>query len=156
MSQTSLEFKSEINMTDQEEANIQIVLDFFKAWEGGQPGDMAAAYDKYLADDCLYENTGLPGFNKEDTMKFFFSEPRSEDGIIKLVAEMHAVAADGNTVYTERTDHHYDKDGNDVLTPKISGIFVVKDGRFSRWSDYFDPRHMLEMFDGRLDAQAAE
>jgi len=156
MPQSTREYESEIDMSEQEEANIQVVLDFFKAWEGGQPGDMAAAYDKYLADDCLYENSGLPSFNKEDTMKFFFSEPRSEDGIVRLVAEMHAVGADGDIVYTERTDHHYDKEGNDVLTPKISGIFKVKDGRFIRWSDYFDPRHMLHLFEDRLDAQAAE
>ena len=143
-------------MTKQEDANIQVVLDFFKAWEGGKPGDMAAAYDNWLADDCIYENSGLPSFNKEETMAFFFSNPTSEDGIIKLVAEMHSVAARGNLVFTERTDHHYDKDGNDVLTPKISGVFEVVDGKFKRWSDYFDPRHMLEMFEGRLDAEAAE
>ena len=69
---------------------------------------------------------------------------------------MHAIGARGNLVFTERTDHHYDKDGNDVLTPKISGVFEVVDGKFKRWADYFDPRHMLEMFEGRLDAQAAE
>jgi len=143
-------------MSEQEEANIQLVRDFFKAWEGGKPGDMAAAYDKYLADDCIYENTGMPSFDKEETMKFFFSEPKSEEGIIKLVAEMHAVAADGDIVFTERTDHHYDKDGNDVLTPKISGIFVVKDGQFKRWADYFDPRPMQHLFEDRLDAEAAQ
>ena len=143
-------------MNKKEEANVQVVLDFFKAWEGGQPGDMAAAYDKYLADDCVYENTGLPTFNKEETMTFFFSEPKTASGIVKLVADVEVVAANGDTVFTERTDHHFDKDGNDVLTPKICGIFVVKDGQFTRWADYFDPRHMLEMFEGRLDAEAAE
>ena len=143
-------------MSAQEEANIELVMDFFKAWEGGKPGDMEAAYDKYLADDCLYENSGLPSFNKKETMEFFFAEPKSEDGIIKLIAEMHAVGAEGDVVFTERTDHHYDKDGNDVLTPKISGVFVVKDGQFKRWSDYFDPGPMLHLFEGRLDNQAAE
>jgi limonene-1,2-epoxide hydrolase len=136
-----------------EEANIQLVQDFFKAREGGKPGDMAAAYDAFLADDCIYENSGLPSFNKEETMKFFFSEPKSESGIVKLVAEIHAIGADGDVVYTERTDHHYDADGNDVLTPKIAGTFVVKDGKFKRWSDYFDPRHMLELFADRLEQQ---
>ena len=143
-------------MSAQENTNIQLVLDFFKAWEGGKPGDMAAAYDKYLADDCIYENSGLPSFNKEETMAFFFSEPKSEDGIVKLVAEIHTIAVDGDTIFTERTDHHYDKDGNDVLTPRIAGIFVVKDGQFSRWSDYFDPRHMLALFQGRPGVEAAE
>lgn len=141
-----------------EEQNIQLVLDFFKAWEGGAHEDLRDAYDKYLADDCIYENSGLPSFNKEDTMKFFFSGPSTQDtdsGIVKLVVEMHHIGAEGNVVFTERTDHHYDKDGNDILTPVIGGIFEIKDGKFKRWADYFDPRPMLELFAGRM-AEAAE
>ena len=34
-----------------EEQNIQLVLDFFKAWEGGRHSDLRDAYDRYLADD---------------------------------------------------------------------------------------------------------
>lgn len=139
-----------------EEQNIQLVLDFFAAWEGGARENLRAAYDNYLADDCIYENSGLPSFNKEDTMKFFFSGPDTHDGIVKLVVEMHHIGAEGNVVFTERTDHHYDKDGNDILTPVIGGIFEIKDGKFTRWADYFDPRPMLELFAPRMEAAAAE
>lgn len=140
-----------------EEQNIQLVLDFFKAWESGTHSDLRDAYDRYLADDCIYENSGLPSFNKEETMKFFFSGPDTDtdEGIVKLVVEMHNIGADGNVVFTERTDHHYDKDGNDILTPVIGGIFEIKDGKFKRWADYFDPRPMLQLFEGRM-AEAAE
>ncbi len=143
-------------MTEQEQPNIQLVLDFFAAWEGGQNKDLAKAYDTYLADDCIYENSGLPSFNKEETMEFFFADASDAGDIVKLVVEMHEVAASGNVVFTERTDHHYDKDGKDILTPKISGVFVVENGKFKRWADYFDPRPMLHLFEGREGREAAE
>ena len=62
---------------------------------------------------------------------------RARRGIVKLVADITHIAAKGNVVFTERVDHHYDKDGNDVLTPSICGIFEVENGRFKRWADYF-------------------
>ena len=40
--------------------NEQYVRDFFKSWEKGTFSDLCASYRHYLADDVLYENSGVP------------------------------------------------------------------------------------------------
>ncbi len=139
-----------------EEINRRIVIALFKAWEGGTKQHVMDGYELYLSEDCIYENSGLPSMTKEETMKFFFSDPSSDEGIVKLKVDIHEMDAVGDLVWTERTDHHYDKDGNDVLTPKICGVFKLKGGKIVRWSDYFDPRPMLELFEAAGQAEAAE
>lgn len=127
--------------------NVALVRDFFRGWEGGTKRHLRDAYERYLAPDCRYSNSGLPTFSKAEAMAFFFADVASEAGIVKLVADIHAIAAEGNLVFTERTDHHYDKDGNDILAPVICGVFEIRDGRIVRWADYFDPRAMLALFE---------
>ena len=139
-----------------EDESIQTVLDFLKALEGGSKKDTRAAYDKYLADDCIYQNSGLPDFDKPATMEFFFSDMDDSTGIVKLAADIHHIAAKGNIVFTERVDHHYDIDGNDILTPTICGIFEVENEQFKRWADYFDPNPMLKLFGMDQNQHAAE
>lgn len=139
-----------------EEINRRIVIALFKAWEGGTKQHVMDGYELYLSENCIYENSGLPPMTKEETMKFFFSDPSSDEGIVKLKVDIHEMDAAGDLVWTERTDHHYDKDGNDVLTPKICGVFKLKGGKIVRWSDYFDPRPMLDLFDAASQAEAAE
>ena len=138
------------------EINKRIVLALFKAWEGGTKRHVMEGYDLYLSKDCIYENSGLPPMTKEETMQFFFADPDTDDGIVKLVVDIHEMDAVGDMVWTERTDHHYDKGGNDILTPRICGLFKLKGGKIIRWADYFDPRPMLDLFEGRTSAEAAE
>lgn len=139
-----------------EEECIQTVRDFLKALEGGSKHHVRDAYDTYLADDCRYQNSGLPDFDKPAAMDFFFGDMDGENGIVKLVADITHIAAVGNVVFTERIDHHYDKDGNDILTPSICGIFEVENGQFKRWADYFDPTPMLHLFGMDQGKTAAE
>lgn len=138
------------------EINKRIIIALFKAWEGGTKQHVMDGYDLYLSKDCVYENSGLPPMTKEETMQFFFSDPTSDEGIVKLVVDIHEMDAVGDMVWTERTDHHYDKHGNDILTPRICGLFKLKGGKIIRWADYFDPRPMLDLFEGRVSAEAAE
>lgn len=139
----------------QEDINKKIIIAHFLGMEGGTKRHVWGSYDLYLAKDCIYENSGLPTFkSKQEVMDFFFPDPDSDEGIVKLKAVIHEMEAVGNLVFTERTDHHYDKDGNDILTPKICGVFELKGGKIKRWSDYFDPRPMLELFGDTVPAAA--
>ena len=53
------------------EQNQQTVLAFFKAWEGGTFDQLAAAYRQYLAEDVIYENSGVPPCrNIEESVAF--------------------------------------------------------------------------------------
>lgn len=45
----------------------------------------------------------------------------------------------GNLVLNERDDHFYPKGGGDRTTFKVSGFFVVKNGKITEWRDYALP-----------------
>ena len=144
-------------MTDMKaEINKRIVIALFKAWEGGTKQHVMDGYELYMSKNCIYENSGMAPMTKDETMQFFFSDPSSEEGIVKLKVDIHEMQAIDDTVWTERTDHHYDKEGNDVLTPRICGVFKLKGGKIVRWADYFDPRPMLELFEAGGQKVAAE
>ncbi|MEL7029562.1 MAG: limonene-1,2-epoxide hydrolase family protein [Pseudomonadota bacterium] len=131
-----------------ENESIVTVRAFLEAMGRGRREDLREAYDRFLADDCVYENTGLPTFRtKAETMAFFFSDMTPDKGIVSIGVDLHHIAAAGDVVFTERTDHHYDASGADILTPKICGVFEVAGGKFKRWADYFDPGPMLHLFE---------
>ena len=50
----------------------------------------------------------------------------------------HAIAATGNIVLTERTDGFDFPDGS-KMSIRVMGAFEIKDGKISKWRDYFDP-----------------
>ena len=61
----------------------------------------------------------------------------------RMVVEFVAIAANGNTVLTERIDHLERADGSKILSLPVSGTLEIVDGKVVRWSDYFDPRPFL-------------
>ena len=127
--------------------NIRTVRAFFEAMGEGTRAGLRAAYDQYLADDCVYENSGLPTLrSKAETLDFFFSDMTPDKGIVSIKVELHHMLGRGDVVFTERTDQHFDATGADILAPRICGVFELRDGKFTRWADYFDPRPMLELF----------
>ena len=46
-------------------------------------------------------------------------------------------------MFTERVDHHYTADGEDVLTPRMAGVMVFdRHWRCTGWRDYHDPAYL--------------
>ena len=86
-----------------------------------------------LAQNLVYQNVGLPTiYGRHRAMKLF----RSMDGKAGFEVRIHRIAADGNTVLTERTDAlTY---GRLRLQFWVCGVFEVHDGRITLWRDYFD------------------
>jgi len=128
------------------EQNQQAVLDFFKAWEKGRLEDIVAAYRQYLDADVLYENPGVPPCrNIDESVAFIESActiPALEIQTIRV--ELKNIAADGNLVFTERVDWHYNSKGEATLVPAICGVMEFNEaGKIRRWADYFDPGPML-------------
>jgi len=129
---------------------LETVRAFLAAIGRGTRAELRDAYDAFMAEDCVYENAGLPTFhNKAETMAFFFSDMSETAGIVSIQVDLHRICANGDVVFTERTDHHLDASGADILPLKICGVFEVEDGRFRRWADYFDPGPMLRLFETR-------
>jgi len=89
---------------------------------------------RLLADDAVYHNVGMePAIGKEASLasiQGFF------DMCEALEFKTHHLAADGDTVLTERTDI-LTMGGNAAPVP-VMGAFTVRDGHIVAWRDYFD------------------
>jgi limonene-1,2-epoxide hydrolase len=107
-----------------------VVRRFCAAWADG---DVDALLD-YFTDDAVYHNIPIaPVVGKEairTTIEGFAT------GVDKIEFRVDAIAADGDTVLTERVDA--------FVTPTVTielpvmGTFEVRDGRIAAWRDYFD------------------
>jgi limonene-1,2-epoxide hydrolase len=107
-----------------------VVREFCSAF----PGKDLATIERLLDDSAVYHNVGMePAVGKDASLasiKGFF------DMFESMEFKVLALAADGATVLTERTDV---LTANGVPAPlPVMGAFEVRDGRIVAWRDYFD------------------
>ncbi|OBA99041.1 limonene-1,2-epoxide hydrolase [Mycobacteriaceae bacterium 1482268.1] len=89
--------------------------------------------DAQLADNVLYQNYGYTTMRgRQRIMKLF----RRGQGRMGFEVKLHRVAAEGNAVFTERTDALIF--GPLRLQFWVVGVFEVHAGRITLWRDYFD------------------
>ncbi|MEW6471465.1 MAG: limonene-1,2-epoxide hydrolase family protein [Actinomycetota bacterium] len=123
--------------------NEQVVRDFISGMD--QPISQVREHlQKYLTDDCLWGNSGFPPARgiEDIVQKHELSEKVFGD--YRLKVELLNVASNGNVVFTERVDRGVQADGTPILSVDVTGVFEVRDGKICRWTDYFDPRGLLE------------
>ena len=103
-----------------------------------------------LADDVVYHNVGMaPAVGKEASLA---SIQGFLDMSESLVFDIHRIAADGDTVLTERTDTFV---MNGLTAPvAVMGTFELRDGKIVAWRDYFDMGLTTKMMSGE-DVDAA-
>ena len=136
-------------MNDKEKKKI--VENFFKAWERGTTEDIRQAYDDFLSDDCVYENSGLAPLKGKAAILQFVEVGASSVGVATMQVEVKNWGYGPNTVFNERVDYHRDSTGKLTLAPLICGIMIFNgDGKITRWSDYYDPAPMLEQLKGQV------
>ncbi|MDT0576294.1 limonene-1,2-epoxide hydrolase family protein [Croceicoccus sp. F390] len=119
-------------------ANAQAeVLAFFNEW---QPtlGDMLASMERRFTAQTVWENVGISkttGFAEAKAFMDGFAQmyPIESGEVI-----VHHVASTGNVVLTERTDTFYDKDGKQIVSLQLMGIFEMDGEKILSWRDYFD------------------
>jgi limonene-1,2-epoxide hydrolase len=105
----------------------------------------AAALRPYLADDAVYQNTGMPATTGAEAIvdnvagQFGAFPDSYEYRLINL-------ASDGDVVLTERLDMIRTPQG--VQGVPVMGTFVVRDGKISRWTDYWDTALPGKMMSG--------
>lgn len=118
-------------MTDTKEASEKLVRDFLGSWQGRNLDTICGAF----ADNAVYHNVpvkpiegkaGIRGIFQAFLDAFTYAELR----IITLAAEPGLVLA-------ERVDYFTMNDGRKIVLP-VTGVFVVKNGKITRFSDYFD------------------
>lgn len=116
---------------------LHLVLDFI----GGEhtAEGLAAAVEKYCADDCRWENTGMPTIEGKEQMLGMLGGMGTL-GIASMKVDVrHIAQTEDGAVLTERQDDIYRPDGSLLLSLMIMGIFEVRDGKITAWRDYFNP-----------------
>jgi limonene-1,2-epoxide hydrolase len=93
-----------------------------------------AAIEALMDETVVYHNIGSePAVGRNATLaavKFQF------DMFDPITFRLRNIAADGDTVLTERVD---EVTANSITAPvPVMGTFEVRDGRIVQWRDYFD------------------
>jgi limonene-1,2-epoxide hydrolase len=100
----------------------------------------------YMSDDAVYQNTGMAATVGVDAI---VANLAAQFGMFPDSYEyrLKNLAADGNVVMTERLDMIKGPDGTLHGVP-VMGTFVVRDGKISRWTDYWDTGLPARMMTG--------
>jgi limonene-1,2-epoxide hydrolase len=106
----------------------------------------AESLRNYLADDAVYPNTGMPAAKGIEEVVANLA------GQFSMFADSYEyktmnVVGDGDVVMNERLDCVRGPSGTVHELP-VMGTFVVKDGKISRWTDYWDTGLMGKMMAG--------
>ncbi len=118
-------------MNDSKEASERLVRHFLGAWTGRNIETLCGCF----ADDAVYHNVpvapikGIAGI-RQIFVAFLDAFETANLDIITLAAEPGLVIA-------ERIDHFLMHNGTRIALP-VTGVFEVRNGHITRFSDYFD------------------
>ena len=108
---------------------VDIVRRFIAAWNAN---DIEAVVD-WLHPQVRYHNVPLEPINGREAVRAYLKSIGAFDWVDwKLLA----IAADGDTVLTERIDE-FGIGGRHIKLP-LMGAFEIRDGLIREWRDYFD------------------
>ena len=122
---------------------IETIETFIAHWNSG---DMEAMYG-LCAEGVVWHNIPMEPFAGKPAMR------AAVDGFMAEVAscdwQVHAIAANGNAVLTERIDGFTFKDGRKAAI-RVMGTFELDtDGKIAAWRDYFDMGEFQREFAGQ-------
>jgi limonene-1,2-epoxide hydrolase len=95
--------------------------------------------DSLMADRIAWQNVGFPTIRGRERVSKVF---RGGQGRMRFEAIVHRIAAEGDTVLTERTDVL--EFGPVRIQFWVCGVFEVNAGRITLWRDYFDKLGFLK------------
>jgi len=121
-------------MTDD---NVAVVREFLEALAA--PDTKLAT--SLLSPDVEWRNTGLPTFRGKRVHGMLRDMDRRRIGFDVTI---HAIAGDGDTVLTDRTD--YLQLGPLRTGFWVCGTFTVKQGLITKWDDHFSMGGFLKGF----------
>lgn len=109
---------------------IAIVRDFCDAWSGLDIDRICS----FFTDDATYHNIPIAPVTGIDAIRSTIVGFTT--GAERVEFRIGAIAADGDTVMTERVDV-FVLPGATVELP-VMGTFELRDGKIAAWRDYFD------------------
>ena len=117
------------------DAPLDVVRRFCEAWGRKDLDEIVA----FFSDDAVYHNIPLaPVVGPEQiraTIEGF------SGGVEQIVFRVDNIAADGDTVLTER--HDIFTFANGEIDLPVMGTFEVQDGKITAWRDYFDMNQFM-------------
>ncbi|WP_205873130.1 limonene-1,2-epoxide hydrolase family protein [Mycobacterium camsae] len=118
-------------MTDTKEASEQVVREFLGSWEARSLDTICSGF----ADDAVYHNVPVAPIEGIAGIRGIFEAFLDAFADAKL--DIVTLAAEPGRVLVERVDYFTMNDGRKVVLP-VTGVFEVKNGKITRFSDYFD------------------
>lgn len=116
---------------DTKEASEKLVRHFLGAWTGRNIDTLCACF----ADDAVYHNVPVAPIKGIAGIRQIFVA--FLDAFEMASLEVITLAAEPGLVIAERIDHFLMRDGTRITLP-VTGVFEVRRGRITRFSDYFD------------------
>jgi limonene-1,2-epoxide hydrolase len=121
----------------------QIVEAFISHWNSGNIDAMIAL----CADGIVYHNIPMDPIHGAVAMRAMVEGFLADVGSCDW--QTHAIAANGSTVLTERTDIFHFKDGRRAAIRVMGAFEIGADRRIAAWRDYFDMAEFQHEFAGR-------
>lgn len=98
----------------------------------------------YVTDDIEYDNVPMGKVFGPDGVRSILGPMVEHATEVKWTT--HRSAAEGDLVFTERTDHFALPAG--PLDIAVAGLFEIRDGRIALWRDYFDMAEVAKAMGG--------
>lgn len=118
-------------MTDTKEASEKLVREFLGSWQGRNLDTICGAF----ADNAVYHNVPVKPIEGMAGIRAIFQA--FLDAFTYAELKIITLAAEPGLVLAERIDYFTMNDGRKIVLP-VTGVFVVKQGKITRFSDYFD------------------
>jgi limonene-1,2-epoxide hydrolase len=135
-------------------SNTTIVRDFIAGLENPISG-AGAHLRKFLTDDAVWGNCGFPpAVGIEDIVTKHELSGKVFGDYVMNISLLHIAEGEDGVVFTERVDVGRTQEGEEILTVPVTGVFEIRDGKISRWTDYFDPAGLLNRLNELPDVGA--
>lgn len=117
----------------------QLIVREFLTAMGPIPADVRAAVDRFLTDDCVWENPGAPVCRgKREILALMPAD------FARLEVRFRHLATTADTVLAERIENMFRTDGTFIARNlKVMAAFELRAGRISAWRDYYDSTNLL-------------
>jgi len=121
-------------------SNEDVIRAVLTAWGEGIEAAQAATR-AHFAEDCRWEQTGLPTTTGgEEAAQLLGTMPGM--GFSGIDVDFRNVVAAGDVVCTERVDWMVRPDGSRVGPLPVVGVTEFRNGKISSWREYFDSANL--------------
>jgi limonene-1,2-epoxide hydrolase len=124
-------------------SNEDVLRAVLASWSQGTEA-AAAATREHFADDCVWEQTGIPTTTgPEEAAQLMIGMEAM--GFTAIEVDFRNVVAAGDVVCTERVDHIIGPDGARKGSCPVVGVTEFRDGKISAWREYFDSANLAQL-----------